>query len=323
MFSFRYRITLPAKQKIEHGTRSALLPCPEPGKTLRLSGLAMRADPPSSPSPPLELWGSSWPSRKEAAEAGRRYAKALMRTLVRSRHGAEYHFDIVQGGMSDAARETVEDVFGQPVIDDNPGLTVFASHPSPQLMGIDFDMCSSMPWLNVEHIFTVAAEDVVALSSRERLAFDLYNASFFETSHKAQLVMRVMAIETILSPEPRRLPARQHVESLIKQTLDSQHLLEAEKQSLTGSLQWLLNESISSAGKKLAQARLGERKYTGRNPASFFSHCYGVRSLLVHGSSDAVESSEVSMVNHALSEFVSDLLSGPLLSLEYPPMASR
>lgn len=56
------------------------------------------------------------------------------------------------------------------------------------------------------------------LTPKERIAFEVFNASFFQPSADARFLLRVMAIEALLEPRPRDAAARQHVESLIAAT---------------------------------------------------------------------------------------------------------
>ena len=121
------------------------------------------------------------------------------------------------------------------------------------------------------------------LTNRERLSLDLYNASFFEISPHARFLTLVMAVEALLEPEPRPDPVRAHVEELIRLTEMSGALPQNQKESLCGSLRWLLNESIGQAGRRLAREHLGAKTYGGLSGPQLFTHVYTLRSNLVHG----------------------------------------
>lgn len=79
-----------------------------------------------------------------------------------------------------------------------------------------------------------------------------------------------------------------------------------------GSLNWLYKESISQAGRKLAD-RLTGHNYMDMDAKKFFTYCYGLRSKLVHGSVPRPTREEVDLASVDLESFVGDLLSGPLL----------
>jgi hypothetical protein len=78
--------------------------------------------------------------------------------------------------------------------------------------------------------------------------------------------MLMMAVETLIEPARRSDAVRAHVEQLIALTKEAD-LPNAEKDSVVGSLNWLFDESISQAGRRLA-ARLGSRNYMGEPRAS-------------------------------------------------------
>jgi hypothetical protein len=122
--------------------------------------------------------------------------------------------------------------------------------------------------------------------------------------------MLMMAVETLIEPARRSDAVRAHVEQLIALTKEAD-LPNAEKDSVVGSLNWLFDESISQAGRRLA-ARLGSRNYMGEPPAKFFTGCYDLRSRLVHGHYPRPVFGEVNARCAPLELFVSDLLPGEL-----------
>lgn len=93
--------------------------------------------------------------------------------------------------------------------------------------------------------------------------------------------MLMMAVETLIEPAPRPDAVRAHVERVIALTKQAD-LPEVEKDSVVGSLRWLLNETICQAGRRLAESLKG-RAYMEQTPAKFFTSCYELRSRLVHG----------------------------------------
>src|SRR5215207_4341102 len=67
---------------------------------------------------------------------------------------------------------------------------------------------------------------------REHLAFDLYSASFFQPSADARFLMLMMALETLLDPQPRPQSVQDHVTQLLDWTKGAA-LPEAERASIT------------------------------------------------------------------------------------------
>jgi hypothetical protein len=123
--------------------------------------------------------------------------------------------------------------------------------------------------------------------------------------------MLVMAVEALIELEPRSEEARAHVDRLIADTRAAD-LPDNEINSMLGALKWLRDESIRSAGKRLA-GQLGERRYRDEPPQLFFVRCYDLRSRLVHGEVPRPSASELDERALDLERFVSDLLSIELL----------
>jgi len=139
------------------------------------------------------------------------------------------------------------------------------------------------------------------------LALELYSASFFEPTVRARFLTLMMAIETLIKPKKRIGKGKEFVEYLIGQAKQS-NLINSERQSLLGSLQWLLKESISKTGRDLADKYIGEQKYLNKPPKHFFAYCYSIRSELVHQGYAKDESLNFGTLVGELQRFVADLL---------------
>ena len=157
----------------------------------------------------------------------------------------------------------------------------------------------------------------ISVSEREQTAFGLYSGSMFVASlADARFLMLMMAMETLIEQEPRSDAAVAHVDRLIEQTRES-GLPSPEITSLRSSLEYLRRESISAAGRRLAQERLAGRTYgdpVKESPSKFFTGCYELRSRLVHGYHPRPTFNEVNGHVAGLELMVSDLLAGELLA---------
>ncbi|MGC9222250.1 MAG: hypothetical protein ACP5H2_13090, partial [Solirubrobacteraceae bacterium] len=80
---------------------------------------------------------------------------------------------------------------------------------------------------------------------------------------------------------------------------------------MTSPGQWLLDQSISQAGRRLAQT-LGAQTYDGKTPERFFTSCYTVRSHLVHGGVPRPTFTTISGMAAELERFARDLIVGDL-----------
>jgi hypothetical protein len=211
----------------------------------------------------------------------------------------------------------LEQKLGQRVLNDVHRLMVFESEPPPLFAKLGPpSLIRGIPRERFEKVFLYAIAHPSEISNRERLSLDLFNSSFFQRSAGARFLSLVMAVEALLRPCARSRAATEHVEHLTNLTRESESLLASERDSLLGSLRWLLQESINQTGRRLATERLGAHTYMDRDPVRFFSYVYNLRSQLVHGSTSYPSHDVISSVVAALEGYVSDMLSGPLLEVE-------
>jgi hypothetical protein len=137
------------------------------------------------------------------------------------------------------------------------GLMVYPSEPKPQFVA--YGPLSLNRGVTVEAFhaeFFVAEERSRKLTDRERLAFVLFNSSFFQPGADARFLLLTMAIEALIEPAQKSSKAIQLVDGFIKQTKESA-VQRSEKDSLIGSLKWLRDEYISKAGQRLAKEKIG------------------------------------------------------------------
>jgi hypothetical protein len=169
--------------------------------------------------------------------------------------------------------------------------------------------------LSKEHWFRAlqAAEGEPALSPQERLAYDIYSASFFVSeSPDARLMMLMMALETLMEQQDRDQATQEHVQRLIAVTAEAP-IEKNEKQSIMTSLELLMKESFSQAGKRLADS-LGDRRYGDRSPRQFFRDCYELRSDLAHGRFPRPSREDVNRLASNLEHYVGDLIAGSVVT---------
>jgi hypothetical protein len=232
------------------------------------------------------------------------------------RVGADFGKRAPKGGFTKAGLEWLEQQRGQRVLNDVHGIMVFETEPQPRFASFEASGVVGIPKERFEKLLLYALEHPRVLTDRERVSLDLFHASFFQKIADVRFLLLMMAIEALLVPAQRSPAAIQHVETIIDSTRKTCIISDAEKDSIIGSLQWLRQESINQTGRKFVAERLGSRTYSNRSASGFFSECYDLRSRLVHGRSPYPSWQEVSEVVAVLEVFVSDLLSGPLLTVE-------
>lgn len=259
--------------------------------------------------------GSGWRTSKEAIEAGERCRDALMLALAELRIGADFGERTAKGVFTKAGLGMLEEGTGKRVLNDAHGLMTFETEPAPLFAQAGpLHAVRRVPGDRFLAAFETALRRPPELSERHRVALELFFASFFQNEADGRFLLLVLALEALIDPPPRSRAATAHVEHLMELTRNSTSLETEEKDSLLGSLGWLLCKSIRQTGKALVAERLGEAEYDGRAAPDFFAHCYNIRSRLVHADPPVPSRDEVSAAAGTLEVLVSDLLVSVLRS---------
>lgn len=303
---FRIRFVLGRSSMIGSDQSAIAIPDPTGKKRLELRS----AEPGSSlgDAKNIALLGRPYDSEQDARLAAERWLGILQKVFAHLHVGADFGDRAAGGGLFTPGLELLEGQLGERVLNDDHGIMIYECEPGPTFAKIGkVNAVTGPPSDRLISEIERASELALQMSSTERLAFDLYAASFSESSPDARLLMLMMAVETLIKLAPRDMAVREHVEGMIEATRTSD-LDRHEIVSIIGSLEWLLNESIGQAGRKLA-ARLGDRKYMDETPSTFFTRCYGLRSRLLHGHEPRPPRQEVGTRAGSLEHFVGDLLS--------------
>ena len=304
-YSFRIRVNRSLGCTLQTDSSEIYIAAPEANISLFLR--AASADKSIKDAEQWALFGEGYTSESEAEEAGMRFQDALMITLAKMRIGVDFGERSPKGAVTEYALGLLQKG-GKRFLNDVHGLQVYLSEPKPRFIRVGIPtLTSGSPLLTFQNEFHGAIVQNRRLTDRERLAFSLFNASFFETRAESRFLLLVMAVEVIIEPLPKSRKAVQHVDRFIEETKHAP-LNPDERVSLIGSSKWLRNESISKAGKRLVSERLGDKNYNDIAAPAFFSRVYSMRSRLVHGGTPFPTFSQISGMAAHLTEFVSDLL---------------
>lgn len=258
------------------------------------------------------LRGEGYESEAEAAREGERWRDVVSRAQARAHLAADFGDRMPYGMLSEAGEAEFALQFGHPVLGEAPGVTVFVDQPGLRFVAVHAEGCLRPAEERNRDILEQAAQSADSMDARERVAFDLYSGSFFQPSADSRLLMLTMAVETLLSLQPRSEVVQDHVQAMIMATEANTGLTRAEVDSLKGSLMWLRSESIGQAGRRLART-LEPRRYGGIRPEVLFTRCYEMRSALTHGKTPRPDRMKVDRLAANLEGLVGDLLAGPLL----------
>lgn len=267
---------------------------------------------PGSPEPgPLSearsviLQGSGYGSEDEAEAAGLLWRSRLIRAFATVRIGADFGDRTAQGGFTEAGLQAFAP--GVRALNDVHGLMLFECDPRPVFLGVGpITARVSSPHERLVDAMNNAIANG-GLSEERQVAYDLFAASFGQSSADARFALLMMALGSLIHPAPRPEASRRHVEALIEAT-DNSGLSKSEINSIEGSLSWLLDESIGQAGRRLART-LEPKRYKDEAPATFFTRCYEMRSQLMHGHHPLPTRDQIGERAAPLEVFVADLLS--------------
>lgn len=264
----------------------------------------------------LVLTGSAT-SEVEAGNRGEAAREALQRSFARLRVAADFGMRAPKSGLADSGKRVAEDASGRPVLDDEHGLMVYPAEPPPRFVSVGAPTIKLSAQLDrLRAAMSAALDQADELTEQERIAYDLFAASFFDSSPDARLISLVTAVETLIDPPQRSSAARAHVESLITATKDAGTLTSRERDSLLGKLGDLRRESISATGREFVGNRLGDRTYGDQPAPRLWRKSYEVRSRLVHGSVPRPLREDVGRCAANLEVMVAHLLSGRLLDVD-------
>ena len=306
-YTFRLRINLPNSSQLVINT-----------PTHEISGLFEYQIKLSSGRPELLLKesnrlifrASGFGTEQEAFDQAEHFSDVLMIALASLKMGADFGSRAPKGGFTSYGLSKFEESAGKKLLNDVHGIMVFPSDLTPAFLS------TAPPTVIIgrnpsdfEKALSSARIGNIPLSSRERLAFDIFSSSFLEGSQDGRLLTLMMALEVLITQIPRPQESITLVNSFIRSARESSEISESERNSILGSLSWLLKESVSQAGRRFVTERLGKKEeYMEMECDKFFDHCYAIRSALIHGHEPFPTRSEVSAAAANLETLVADII---------------
>jgi hypothetical protein len=260
----------------------------------------------------LVLRGAGYPSADAAQAAAARWLAVMQAAFARVDLGADFGTRAPQSAFTPYGLHQQEVQTGKRLLNDVHGSMTFECDPPPGFISWPMEMTVGKSPESLRRAIEGALSKGHVMTLRQQMAYDLFGASFFTVTADARFMMLMMAVETLIEPQPRADEVRRHVFSLIE-TTERSGLDPKEVQSLIGSLRWLLNESISRAGRRLARS-LGDRRYMDEPVETFFSRCYDMRSSLAHGQLPRPSRDAVDVRAASLEVFTGHLICGDLLN---------
>ncbi|MFE5309683.1 hypothetical protein [Isoptericola sp. NPDC056605] len=250
----------------------------------------------------LCLLGRGFATEHEAEAAAGEWEAALQVGFAAARTGADFGVRTApMGHLTQAGTESL----GPAARDEHLGVHTYESASPPAFVAVSAEAQAVVPISHLAGAVRDARHRGPDVDEKMRTSYAMYSAALTLSDPDARFMMLMTAYEVLVIQRPRSPEAREHLDALAAQTAEAA-ITDDEREAIRDGLGWLKHQSISSAGRDLADT-LGDREYDGRSPRKFFTYAYNVRSKLVHG--DAPPRDEVTRLAGVLAHMVGDLLS--------------
>jgi hypothetical protein len=252
---------------------------------------------------------SGFLTEQEAFGNAELFSDVLMIALASLKIGADFGARAPKSGFTKHGLAKFGESAGRELLNDVHGIMVFPTEIAPAFLSTSSpSVVIGRTSSDFIEALSSSKQGSIPLSDRVTLAFDVFSSSFLEGSQDARLLTLMMALEILITQLPRPQDSATLVNSFIELTRNSSNIIESERDSILGSLGWLLKESVSQAGRRYVKDRLGNMEYMDMLCEKFFDHCYSIRSALIHGHEPFPTRAEVSMAAANLETMVADII---------------
>lgn len=261
----------------------------------------------------LVLEGRGYRTEEVASASGERWRDVISRAFADVRLHADFGDRRPRGAtITPAGADWLRSMFGTdlqtPLVAEASGVMTYPDDAKPKFIRMRGSGVSSESAESISDAVTRAEESFRSLSEAERIAFDLYSASFFQGhASDGRFLMLMMAVESLIETEMRPEPVRLLLDRWVDEVRRNSELTSDEAEGLSNALRSLHNEAIGRAGRRLAD-HLDPERYGGKRARRFFTDCYRLRSKLVHGQTPRPSWESINSQTGELERFVADLL---------------
>lgn len=266
-YTFRIRFQLSANQRLAIPSLSWSFRMKDAPNLVQVT--SSKADVLIKDSQELIATSAGWSDEESARQAGESCQVALIVAFAHANIGADFGRRAPKSIIYPPMLEAMSREAGHRVLQNFYGVQTYLTHPEPSFLGVGAEAVAVGGFQQFEAALTAVATSPPNLSTREKFAFDLLNASHFETSPETRFISLVMAVEVLLEAQPRAESVRKHVDSLMALN-DASDIPKEERDSIRGTLRWLYVESIGQGCKRLARERLAGRTYMGLEAQKIF-----------------------------------------------------
>ena len=304
-YTFRIRVVVPSRLSINSSEKEIELTSEEKRDVFLKSA---ETDKSISEAKSLVITSSGYRSAEAAQQDAERWQDILKISFSRLKIGIDFGDRAPISIFTEAGLSILSEAQGgRRVLNDYHGLSTFPTIPKPLFVKAQADVVIGKNINTLLETIEEAKNTSVDVSIKIHIAYDLFAASFFQSSEDARFLTLMMAIETLLVQAPQSDEIVQYIENLISAT-DNSELSKEQKTNMKNALKMLMRQSIGQSGRILAEC-LGEKKYDGMAPSKLFKTCYSLRSDLVHGRNPRPSRELVGKLAAQLEIFVGDILS--------------
>jgi hypothetical protein len=276
-----------------------------PGKRIRMrSGATGRS---IGEGAQVAVIGGPFASRKQARDAAEKAKRALLCWATEHRVGIDFGDGKQRSGATKAYLAILQKQYGCPVRNDIHGVDIYEHAAKPIFVSVRGKATVGKDPRKLVDTFQREYLHTRHLTEKQVLASEIYSSSFFDVSPRSRFITLVTAVEALLE----RTRRANEVEALLeefKAKTEQSPIQQSTRDSIVRSLEQLKHESIGQAGRALANRLIPSDLFDGQSSADFFSHCYNLRSQILHRGKIEDESLDVLYLANIMEGFVAKLL---------------
>ncbi len=260
------------------------------------------------------LAGKPYPTVEEAAGAASYHRERLLAVATRRRLALDLGDGLIRQRLTPEGAVEWERRYGRKPRSDVHGTDIYELPPGDgkvPFVNIDIQSSITIEGKTLVDEFHLALRDPKPFDERELRAAEVSATARFIPSFRARFLVLMSALEALIEPEPRSpnvIALVNEFQARVK-SLPDNAAPPSDRESIHSSLEWLKQESIGQAGRRLAR-EVEPTQYLDRPAVQFFSYIYSLRSQILHAG--ATKNSEVDLLAlaNATGDFLADLLRG-------------
>lgn len=305
LYDFRLRFNFPEAYRIGSDVEEIELLVLPLGERIRIRSGAIGT--PIKDHAQVAVLGGPFASEDQARDAAEKSKRALLYWAIEQRLGIDFGDGKQRSGVTKAGLAMLQKQHGCPVRNDIHGIDVYEHVEKLRFVNVHAEAQVSKHPPKLIDTFRREYLHTRHLTEKQVLASEIYASSFFDVSSRSRFITLVTAVEALLEPLKRSDEVEALVEEFKAKTRQST-IDQSTRDSIIGSLERLRHQSISQAGRSLADRLVSNELFDEQSSADFFTRCYDWRSQILHTGTIAGESVDMWHLANVMEDFVSRLL---------------